>query len=145
MGSYFEAFIAEVMARRRRIASTIGPLAQGIFDLALLGGVVIGSLGLLIYPWMPLAAPWGFALPIVYVAGHLLLDRRRQASLARGEGAEAVKERGDLFAVLFSLACAGLGAVTFVYALSQKPPPPPPPPAEEWTPPEQVIELDITR
>jgi hypothetical protein len=145
MGEFLSAFIDEALARRRRIASTIGPLAQGLFDLALLGGVVIGSLGLFSFPWMPEAAPWGFAIPVIYLAGHLLLDARRQASLAMGQDGETVKERGDLFAVLFSLAAAAVGAATFAYALSQEPEPPPPPPPEEWSPPENAPELDITR
>jgi hypothetical protein len=145
MGTFLQSFFDEVMARRRRIASTIGPLAQGIFDLALLGGVVIGSLGLFSFPWMPAVAPWGFALPVVYLVGHGLLDARRQAALGAGHDPEEVKERGDLFAVLFSMAWAALGAATFMYALQQEPEPPPPPPAEEWTPPENVPELDITR
>lgn len=145
MANFFEAFINEALARRRRIASTIGPLAQGLFDLALLGGVVIGSIGLFAYPWMPWAAPWGFVLPFAYAIGHGLLDARRQAALARGEEDEKVKERGDLAAVTWGLACASAGVATFVYAYLQEPAPPPPPPAEEWAPPESVIELDISR
>lgn len=145
MANFFEAFINEALARRRRIASTLGPLAQGLFDLALLGGVVLGSLGLFAYPWMLWAAPWGFALPFAYAIGHGLLDARRQAALVRGEDPEKVRERGDFAAVLWGLACASAGVATFVYAYLQEPPPPPPAPVEEWSPPESVIELDISR
>jgi hypothetical protein len=145
MAHYFEAFINEALARRRRIASTIGPLAQGWFDLALLGGVVIGSVGLFAYPWMPWAAPWGFALPFACAIGHGLLDARRQTALARGDDSEKVQERGDFAAVLWGLGCASAGVVTFAYAYLQEPAPPPPAPTEEWAPPDSVIELDISR
>jgi hypothetical protein len=148
MSSFFETFIHEALARRRRIATTVGPLAQGIFDLALLAGVVLGSLGLFMRPWMAAAAPWGFGLPVVALAGHFLLEARRQQSERLGLDPDTVKERGDLFAVLFSLACAAIGFATFAYAYSQQPAPPPAPPpqpAEVWTPPENVIDLDISR
>ena len=145
MIAFFDSFLEEAIQRRQRIATTIGPRFQGVFDLMLLGGVTVGSLGLLVRPWMAQSAPWGFALPVVFLAGHVLLDARRQAQLARGGDPEAVRARADLFAVAWGIGCAAVGAATFFLAFQDAPPPPPPAPVEEWSPPHSAFEVDIAR
>ncbi len=72
---------AEIAARRRRLRAALGDRGQGIAEFLVLGGLLIGSLGLFVREWMPAAAPWGFAIPFVFVIGYLLIDFRRQASL----------------------------------------------------------------
>lgn len=60
----------------------MGDRGQGVIEFLTLGGLVAGSLGLLLGSWMPAAAPWGFALPVVFAIGFALLERRRQVALA---------------------------------------------------------------
>lgn len=119
---------AEMGARRRRLREALGDRGQGLVEFLVLGGLALGSLGLLAQPWMASAAPWGFSLPIVFIAGHLLIESRRQA--ARGGEAGA----GYDWVVLgWSFACALLGAAAFVIALNAAP----------WTPPEDAVLVDI--
>jgi hypothetical protein len=148
MSGFFDNFMQEAIARRVRIASTIGPKMQGIFDVMIIGAVTLGSAGLFAQPWMLAAAPYGLALPVVFLVGHVLLDTRRQKTpinhLHKDEQEEA-RNRTDLYAVGWGVACAALGALIFFYAWGQEPPPPPAPAAEQWEPPPNVLESEIAR
>lgn len=73
---------AEMGARRKRQRQAFGDRTQAVIEFLVLSGLVMGSLGLLLGEWMPGAAPWGFALPFVFVAGLVLIETRRQAALA---------------------------------------------------------------
>lgn len=75
--------IAEIGARRKRLRAAFGDRSQALVEFLVLGGLAVGSLGLLLGEWMPAAAPWGFALPFVFVAGFFLIEARRQAGVAR--------------------------------------------------------------
>lgn len=72
----------EMGARRRRLRAMFGDRGQGVAEFLVLGGLLVGSLGLFVREWMPAAAPWGFALPFVFIAGYLLIEARRQAAVA---------------------------------------------------------------
>lgn len=114
--------------------------------MLIMGGVVAGSLGLFIAPWMPGAAPWGFSLPFIYVAGYLLIELRRQRSGAQAraedaDAAERVANGYDWLVVLWGLACALAGAAAFVIAWSARPEPAPEP--DFWTPPETSVESEF--
>lgn len=82
MSGFFSSLVAEMGARRKRQRAAFGDRGQALTEFLVLGGLVMGSLGLLAGAWMPAAAPWGFALPFVFVAGFLLIEARRQAALA---------------------------------------------------------------
>jgi hypothetical protein len=103
---------------------------------------MVGSLGLFVRPWMAGAAPWGFWLPLVFIAGYLLIDARRQAALARGAEAEKISSGYDWVALLWSFGCALAGAAAFVIAWSAAPAVPVDPNA--WTPPESAVPVDIS-
>ena len=79
MNEFLRRMFEEMGARRRRLRQAFGDRGQGIVELLTLGGLLLGSVGLLIAPWMSRAAPWGFALPFVFIIGYVLLERRRQA------------------------------------------------------------------
>ncbi len=139
---FFSALSTEMGARRRRLRAALGDRGSSIAEFLVLAGLMIGSLGLFVRAWMPAAAPWGFAAPVVFVIGFLLIDARRQG--ANGvEGADAAKVSAgyDWIVLLWSLGCALAGAAAFVVAWSAEPPPPP----EEniWTPPETSVPVDI--
>lgn len=132
---------AELGARRRRLRASLGDRGQAIVEFLVLGGLVIGSLGLFLRPWMPAVAPWGFALPVVFIVGFFLIEARRQASIARGHHAEKTNASYDWFALLWSFGCALAGAAAFVIAFTSTPPAEP---EEDWVPPPNavVIEMD---
>lgn len=132
----------EMGARRKRLRGALGDRGQGLAEFLILGGLMIGSLGLFVRAWMPAAAPWGFALPFVFVAGYLLIDARRQAALARGDDTERTSQNYDWMALLWSLACALAGAAAFVIAWTAAPPAPPE--EDVWMPPESSVPVDIS-
>jgi hypothetical protein len=143
MGDFLSSMFAEMGARRRRLRASLGDRGQGIAEFLVLAGLGVGSLGLFVRDWMPGAAPWGFAVPAVFLIGYGLIEYRRQAANAR-DGADAAKVSAsyDWIALLWSLGCALAGAAAFAIAWSAQPAPPP----EEdiWTPPEHTVPVDIS-
>jgi hypothetical protein len=81
MSGFFSSMIAEMGARRKRQRQAFGDRGQALTEFLVLSGLVIGSAGLFVRDWMPGAAPWGFALPFVFVAGFLLIEARRQTAV----------------------------------------------------------------
>lgn len=130
----------EMGARRKRLRAALGDRGQALVEFTVLGGVLIGSLGLFVREWMPTAAPWGFAIPLVFVIGYLLIEARRQATLAAGADEARTVQRYDWTVLLWSFGCTLVGAAAFVIAWSAAPPPAPP---EFWTPPESSVTVDI--
>jgi hypothetical protein len=141
MGGFFTSLLDELGERRRRLRLSLGDRGQALASFTILAGLMLGSLGLFLRPWMSAVAPWGFAIPIVFVLGYLAIDWRRQAALAQGGEAEKIAAAYDWTARLFSLACALAGAAAFVIALSSEPPPPA---IDDWTPPENAVSVDIS-
>lgn len=141
MAGFFTSLFDELGERRRRLRKSLGDRGQALASFAILAGLVLGSLGLFLRPWMTDVSAWGFAVPAVFVIGYLLIDWRRQQDIARGASAEALAAKYDWTARLFSLACALAGAAAFVIALTSEPAPPQ---IEEWTPPEGTVSVDIS-
>jgi hypothetical protein len=141
MGGFFTSLFDELGERRRRLRLSLGDRGQALASFTILAGLMLGSLGLFLRPWMISVAPWGFAIPIVFVLGYLAIDWRRQSALAHGGDADKIAATYDWTARLFSLACALAGAAAFVIALTSEPPPAP---IEEWTPPENAVSVDIS-
>ena len=139
MGGFFAALFTEMGARRRRLRAALGDRGQGLVEFLVLGGLAMGSLGLFVGGWMPAAAPWGFAMPVVFAIGFVLIDARRQASLARGAASESVNQSYDWIVLLWSLGCALAGAAAFIIAFSAQPHE-----EEIWTPPESAVSVDIS-
>ena len=142
MGGFFSSLFTEMGARRRRLRAALGDRGQGIVEFLVLGGLMLGSLGLFVRDWMPAAAPWGFALPFIFLLGYGLIDARRQAQLAASEAPERVNTSYDWIALGWSFACALAGAAAFVIAWSAEPPPAQQ--EEIWTPPESSVSVDIS-
>ncbi len=142
MSGFFASMFNEMGARRRRLRATFGDRGQGIVEFLILGGLALGSLGLLIGDWMPRVAPWGFALPVVFLAGFFLIEMRRQRALAQGVEAEGVAARADWTVVLWGLGCALAGAAAFVIAWQAQPHVVV---DEPWTPPRGTVDSDLGR
>ncbi|MBI1251348.1 MAG: hypothetical protein GC189_07740 [Alphaproteobacteria bacterium] len=149
MADFFSNLFSEIGARRRRVRAEAGDRGQGLLEFSILGGLSLGSLGLFLNPWMARAAPWGFALPVVFLLGYLYLDLRRQNAMARAgeipEDREASQTGSDRLALIWSLGCALAGAATFAYAWMAEPPPAPAPSdaADEWRPPADAVDVDL--
>jgi len=142
MSEYFSSMFSEIGARRRRLRAAFGDRPQALVEFLVLAGLLIGSLGLFVRPWMPSAAPWGFALPFVFLLGYALIDARRQGELRSGKPPERASATYDWAAFLWSFGCALAGAAAFIVAWSAAPPTPP---AEEiWTPPESAVSVEIS-
>jgi hypothetical protein len=142
MGGFFPSLFAEMGARRSRLRAALGDRGQGIVEFLVLGGLMLGSLGLFVRDWMPAAAPWGFAMPFIFLIGYGLIDARRQAELARAQAPERVNTSYDWIALGWSFGCALAGAAAFVIAWSAQPAPVQQ--EETWTPPESSVSVDIS-
>lgn len=81
MSGFFEAMFAEINLRRRRLRAALGNRGQAIVEFLVLAGLMLGSLGLFVRPWMAGVTPWGFALPFVFIAGFFLIEVRRQRAV----------------------------------------------------------------
>ena len=142
MSDFFPSMFAEMGARRRRLRDALGDRGQGIVEFLVLAGLFLGSLGLFVRDWMPDAAPWGFAVPLVFVAGYVLIEVRRQYALrAAGADATVVARRYDNFVGLWCFGCALLGAAAFAIAWSAQP-------ANsaaqtDWSPPSNTVPTEI--
>lgn len=141
MAGFFSSLFDELGERRRRLRKSIGDRGQALASFAILAGLMLGSIGLFVRTWMVSVAPWGFALPFIFVIGYLAIDWRRQATLASGADAGKTAATYDLTARLFAFACALAGAAAFVIAISSEPPAPQ---IEEWAPPENAVSVDIS-
>lgn len=133
--------IEEMGARRRRLRAAVGERGQAVIGFLILGGLALGSVGLVLRDWMIAVAPWGLAVPVVFAIGFVLLDARRQAAVKRAAEPEKVGPAHDWVVLLWSFGCALLGAAAFVIALTSEPPAAP---AEEyWSPPEDAVSVDL--
>jgi len=142
MSGFFSAMFEEMGARRRRLREALGDRGQGIVEFLVLAGLFVGSVGLLVRDWMPAAAPWGFAVPVVFVVGYLLIEAQRQQSLrAEAPDPAARARRYDNFVALWCLGSALLGAAAFAIAWTAQPPNSGP--APEWTPPSNTVPTEI--
>jgi len=139
--SFFPALFTEFAARRRRLRKALGDRGQGLFELFVIGGLLLGSAGLFLYPWMIGAAAWGFAIPPLFLGLYLVLDARRQKALAAAADPDAVRKRADLAALGATLACvlAGYGA----FALGIMSDPRPRPEAPGWQPPPDAVDVQL--
>lgn len=133
--------MAELGARRRRLRGSLGEYGQALAEFLVLGCLLTGSVGLFLLPWMPAAAPWGFAMPFVLVGGMLWLEKRRQDAIARGAEPEAIESAHDWAAFLLAFGCAVAGLAAFLIAYGAAPEPPPQEPV--WRPPENAVPSDI--
>jgi hypothetical protein len=155
MSGFFSEMFAEFAARRRRLRGALGDRGQGLIEFLVFGGVLVGALGLFVGPWMAAAAPWGFAVPVAFVAGYLLIEMRRQRSVAEVEAPQTRDEDGrtavdrvaagyDWLTLGWSLLCALLGAAAFVIAWSARPPEIDKVFFDKWSPPENAVSVDIS-
>jgi hypothetical protein len=141
MSGFLSRMMAELGARRRRLRGSLGEYGQALAEFVVLGCLLAGSLGLFLLPWMPAAAPWGFAMPFVLVGGLLWLEKRRQDAVTRGAEPEAIAPAHDWAAFLLAFGCAVAGLAAFLIAYGAAPEPPPR--APDWHPPADAVASDI--
>jgi CHASE2 domain-containing sensor protein len=173
MSGFFSSMFAEISARRRRLRASLGDRGQGVAEFLVLAGLGVGSVGLFVREWMPGAAPWGFALPFVFLIGYGFIDYRRQAAIRVAEAKLA--EMAERARVVARRECSDMPEVadedgrTIVdrtrqnfdwiallwsfgcalagaaaFAIAWSAEPPAPPQEEIWTPPENSVPVDIS-
>lgn len=140
MSGFFPSLFAEMGARRRRMRDAFGDRGQGFVEFLVLGGLAIGSIGLIVREGMIRTAPWGLAVPLVFVIGFLIIDARRQTELKANADPAKTTSRYDWIVFLWSFACALLGVAAFVLAWTAQPHVVS---HEEWQPPRESVNVDI--
>ncbi len=141
MNGFLGSMFGEMGARRRRMRATFGDRGQALVEFLVLGGLAVGSLGLFVRAGMEAVAPWGLALPFIFVIGFVGIDQRRQAALKAGAEAAKISAQYDWLALLWSFGCALLGIAAFVLAWTAQPHAAP---QEEWQPPRSAVNVDIS-
>jgi len=136
--AFFSSLFAELAARRARRREALGDRGQALLEFLVLNGLVFGSAGLFLRPWMLAAAPWGLAVPIVFLMGHTILEVRRQR---RAASAAETPKPSQWLALSWSLACSAAGAGAFIMAFNAAPAPAPEAPA--WEPPADAVPVDL--
>ena len=130
-------------ARRRRLRESLGDRGQALASFCVLGGLGSRLARAFLRAWMPAAAPWGFAVPFVFVIGYLLIDWRRQAALARGGDAAKACARPTIGSrLLLVVRVRARGRCRVRDRLERRTAAPPQ--DEEWTPPESSVSVDIS-
>lgn len=143
---FWSSLFEEVGARRRQLRERLGDRGQSLFEMALLAGFLLGSIGLFLQPWMFRVAPWGLAALPIFLVGYVLLDVRRQADLAANGASKPLRKRHRRNALLLALATASMGAAAFTLGMMASPPVAPGPPLltdPQWIPPPDAIDTDI--
>src|SRR5262245_2767317 len=141
MNGFFASMFAEMGARRRRMRASFGDRGQALVEFLVLGGLAVGSVGLFVREGMIRAAPWGFALPVVFVIGFAAIDARRQAQLKTNGDETKTGAQYDWIVLLWSFSCALLGVAAFVLAWTAQPHVAP---QEDWQPPRSAVDVDIS-
>jgi hypothetical protein len=129
----FNAALEEFLARRQRMQKHFKPFFGGVLEFAFFSGLVLGVLAAFLGRW------YG-ALPfLAFLIGYGLLEKRRQAALAAGQGEEIVRRQYDRLSFAMTAALAILGLWVFAGAMRAKD-------AEGWVdraPPPKTINLDL--
>jgi hypothetical protein len=140
MSGFLSSMFEEIGARRRRLRASFGDRGQGLIEFLVLAGLAIGSIGLVVRDGMVRTAPWGLALPFVFVIGYLGIEARRQTQIRAGADDAKTSSSYDWIVLLWSFGCALLGAAAFVLAWTVHPYVAP---HEEWQPPREAVDVDI--
>lgn len=135
------SLFTEFSARRRRLDKALGDRGKGLFELFVLGGLILGSAGLFLYPWMFSAAWWGLAAPVLFLALYVFIDVRRQRAVAAGGEEKTVRKRHQYLTLWATLGCVALGYCAFTIGLLSDPRPAPEPAG--WQPPRDAIPTEI--
>jgi hypothetical protein len=141
MNGFLGSMFAEMGARRRRMRAAFGDRGQALVEFLVLGGLAVGSLGLFVREGMARSAPWGFALPLIFVIGFAAIEMRRQAEFKAGGDAAQLAGRYDWIVLLWSFGCALLGVAAFVLAWTAHPHVAP---QQDWQPPRETVDVDIS-
>ena len=117
MAGFLSNLGAEFGARRKRLRKALGDGRASLLEYVLLLGLVLAIASPSFGPKHFVGGYFGPALPLLLVAGYVLLDANRQTLIARGQAEEAVRPAFDRRVLWFCIAVAGIGYLTFVWAL----------------------------
>ncbi len=117
MAHFLASLGSEFAARRLRLRKALGDGRASLFEYVILLGVILGVAAPGFGPKGFLGAHYGPLLPILLIAGYVLIDMSRQRVLARGAEEAAVRAAFDRRVLWFCIAVAAIGYLTFVWAL----------------------------
>ena len=122
MAGFLSNLGAELGARRKRLRKAIGDGRASLLEYVLLLGVVLGVASPSFGPKHFVGAYAAPVLPVLLIAGYLVIEANRQTLIARGQAAEAVRPANDQRVLRFLIAVAVIGYLVFVWALLAPPP-----------------------
>jgi hypothetical protein len=138
--TFFSQMFEELAERRLRLHKAVRAFTAGLIEFAIVGGLFVSLLAI------PLGNVFGVLPPLIFFAGYLLLERRRQAALKAVQAADgdeaALRKRSDRQALIFSIVVALVGFGVFGQAMAIKE-------KEGWVPreppPSKVYDLEIVK
>lgn len=117
MAGFLASLGSEFAARRLRLRKALGDGRGSLFEYVLLLGVILGVASPGFGPKGFAGALYGPLLPVLLIAGYVLIDAGRQRVAARGGDEDAVRAAFDRRTLWLCVAVAAIGYVTFVWAL----------------------------
>jgi hypothetical protein len=117
---------AELTAQRMNLRKRLNESRASLIEFGLLGCLILGSVGLLVPERGFAVAPWGVAIPFVYMVGMIVAELIRQRALKTPEDGLRMRRGYGRVTGAIGLVCAAAGMATFIHALTHGQPVPPP-------------------
>lgn len=124
--AFLSTWLSELGQQRMNLRKRLNESRASLIEFGQLACLMLGSLGLLVPERGFAVAPWGFAIPIVYLVAMVGVEIVRQ---------RAIKQPGDVVRMrrgygrvtgAIGLVCAAAGMATFIHAITYGQPLPPP-------------------
>jgi hypothetical protein len=142
--AFFGTWISELGRQRMNLRKRLNESRASLIEFGLLTCLMLGSIGLLVPERGFAAAPWGVAIPIMYLAAMAVVEIVRQRAIKQPEDVVRMRRGYGRVTGLIGFLSAAAGMATFVHAIIHGQPlsPPDAPVPEDLR---RAIEITVTR
>lgn len=126
--SFFSTWTSELLAQRMNLRRRLNESRASLIEFCAFVFVMLGSVGLIVPKRGFEVAPWGLAIPVLYLVAMLVVELIRQNALRQGGDATAMRRGYGRVTGAIGLFCAAAGLATFIHAVIHGQPLPPPDP-----------------
>lgn len=123
---FLAAWGAELTAQRMQLRKRLNESRASLIEFGLLTCLLLGSLGLVVPERGFAVAPWGVAIPFVYLAAMLVVEVLRQRAVKAPEDVLRMRRGYGRITGAIGFLSAAAGLATFIHAVTwgQSLPPP---------------------
>lgn len=126
--SFFSTWASELFAQRMNLRRRLNENRATLIEFGVFMCMILGSAGLIVPKRGFEVAPWGVAIPALYLVAMLGAELIRQSALRKGGEAVAMRRGYGRVTGAIGLFCAAAGLATFIHAVTHGQPLPPPDP-----------------